>query len=178
MKKYLVAESIVKPDKIDLSQLDAKYRKATMNMVLSSIACENVLQSIPDVARNEISVIFATHFGEVEASLDFLFTYRQTQVSSPILFQNSLHNSSLGFSSLTLNLTGPGLTISADKDTESSAQLTALSLLNWTPYVLVCFIDYIPDKLIANYLRNHPYLEKFINQAHAYLYSRNRIGAN
>lgn len=171
--KHLVAESLVLPNEIDVNQLDAKYRKATMNMILSSKACENVLQSVPGVPKNDISVIFATHFGEVESSLDFLSSYSQTKTPSPILFQNSLHNSSLGFSSLVLKLTGPGLTISTDSLTEISAHKTADALLSWTPYVLVCFIDYIPNELISRYLINHPYLEKFHNRAHAFLYQAN-----
>ncbi|MGE3759614.1 MAG: beta-ketoacyl synthase chain length factor, partial [Pseudobdellovibrionaceae bacterium] len=96
---------------------------------------------------------------------DFLSGFHETQTPSPILFQNSLHNSTLGFTTIHLGLTGPALTVSADKATISSALETAQSLLEVTPYALVCFVDYIPTELEPYYLARYPFMEKNWNRA-------------
>jgi hypothetical protein len=158
---------------LNLDSLDPSYRRATVNMALATLCCEKLLAKLPEgIDKNQISFVVATHFGEVHSTLEFLNTYNETKTPRPILFQNSLHNSTLGFASIQLGLTGPGLTISCDHETEFSAKLTCENLLELTPYVLLCFIDCIPSELSNFYLEKFPFLEKHLDQASAFLYSR------
>ncbi|MBK7962175.1 MAG: beta-ketoacyl synthase chain length factor [Bdellovibrionales bacterium] len=100
---------------------------------MTTLCCEHLLKALPaQTSKQDVSMVLATHFGEVGSTLDFL----RTSPSSPTLFQNSLHNSTLGFASVTLGLTSPGMTISCDSETYSSSLLMAETLLNMTPLSL------------------------------------------
>lgn len=162
MKISLVAQSTLLLDETKNVAEDARFRKATSNMILATLACEHVLQNLPS---KDVSLVLGTHFGEVESTLDFLNNYHLTQVPSPILFQNSLHNSTLGFVTLHLGLHGPAMTVSADHETVSSAFKTAENLLQLTPCVMVCLVDCIPESLVSHYLANFPFMNKHINRA-------------
>ena len=172
MNATLLNKTELKITELDLETLDPSYRKATVNMALACLACENLLKLHPEIPRGDISFILATHFGEVHSTLEFLKTYHETQVPRPILFQNSLHNSTLGFTSIQLGLTGPAMTVSADAETEKATYELADSLFELSPYVLVCFVDYVPESLMAYYEQSFPFIKKYLNQASSFLYSR------
>ena len=146
----------------------APFRKATMNMKLAFSACEKALNSLPTMPKENITFIVATHFGEVQSTLDFLSTYSETQVPSPILFQNSLHNSTLGFVAIQLGLIGPAMTISLAEQTQNSLQLLVQSMVDLGQAVIICFVDYIPNELQAHYLAHFPFLKHTLNRATAY----------
>lgn len=165
-KFNVLTQTQVKATDIDLDQLDATYRRASLNMVMACLACEEAIQKLPhDLDKDDLAVIFATHFGEVESSLSFLKTFEESKMPRPILFQNSLHNSALGFTSIHLGLKGPAMTISVDEETEGSAYLLAETLLENHARVLICFVDHIPLPLMNAYLKRFPFVEKFLNQA-------------
>lgn len=138
-------------------------------MVLSTLSCEKILLTdLSDVPKNEISLVFATHFGEVTSTLDFLGGPN----ASPILFQNSLHNSSLGFATLNLGLTGPAMTINADQETMKAGHEMVDTLLELTPYVMLCFVDLVPEALKSTYIQTHPFVKNFLNKATCTLWGR------
>jgi hypothetical protein len=169
----LLAENVLDARQIDLNSLDPAYRRATLNMALTTLNCEQLLKMLPaTVSKDQISFVVGTHFGEVSTTLEFLRVYHETQTPRPILFQNSLHNSTLGFASIHLGLTGPAMTVSCDRDTEKAAMEISESLLQITPYVMLCYVDSIPDSLTEHYLETYPFLEKFLNKARCFLFAR------
>lgn len=175
MSQYLIKSCQISANEINLQELEPEFRKATLNMVLATFAMKTVLREAQDVPRHQIATIVGTHFGEVESSLDFLSTYRQSKITRPILFQNSLHNSTLGFASIQLGLTGPGMTISTDDLTVRAVANCAESLLTTSEYVLICFVDYIPSALVESYQRKHPFLQQHLNLARAFLLTRKDV---
>jgi 3-oxoacyl-(acyl-carrier-protein) synthase len=169
----LIAHASIEASQLNFDALDPAYRRATTNMAMATLACEQALSTIPaQIPREEVSFVLGTHFGEVHSTLDFLSTYYETNTPRPILFQNSLHNSTLGFATIKLGLTGPALTVITDRKTQNSVLNLAESLLTMTPYVMVCFVDCIPDQLIPQYLENFPFMEKFMNKAHCFVFSK------
>jgi hypothetical protein len=167
----LIAQAHITTQDVDLSSLDPAFRRATPNMCLATMACQKVLETIPQVPKEQISVILGTHFGEINSSLEFLKTYNETRVARPILFQNSLHNSTLGFTTIQLGLTGPAMTISTCSSTAQSGFDLARHMLMMTPFVLLSFVDSVPENIFINYRHHMPELDLFQNQAYAFLFS-------
>lgn len=169
----LLAEDTLRSADVDMDSLDPSYRRATMNMALTTLTAQNVLKNLPEgVSKSDISFVVATHFGEVNSTLEFLNTYHETQTPRPILFQNSLHNSTLGFASIQLGLTGPCMTVSCDRETVKSAHEMGQNLLTLTPYVLISIVDCVPDALTEHYLEKFPFLGEHLNEATSFLYAR------
>jgi 3-oxoacyl-(acyl-carrier-protein) synthase len=169
----LLAEKTLHTTDVNLDSLDPSYRRATMNMALTTLTAEDVLKKLPEgTSRADVSFVVATHFGEVHSTLEFLNTYHETQTPRPILFQNSLHNSTLGFASIQLGMTGPCMTVSCDRETVNSAHEMGKSLLTLTPYVLISIVDCVPDALTGHYLEQFPFLGEHLNEATSYLYAR------
>ena len=155
----------------------SSFRKATINMTMAYTVCRKALNSIPDISADQISVVIATHFGEVQSTLDFLSNYNETQTPSPILFQNSLHNSTLGFIAIQLGLTGPALTISLAEQTETSLELLVESLIDLGDAVIICFVDFIPHELQQLYLENFPFLKNTLNKAVAFTFISSELNS-
>ncbi len=169
----LLAEKTLQTSDVDMDSLDPSYRRATMNMALTTLTAEDVLKKLPaGVTRADVSFVVATHFGEVNSTLEFLNTYHETQVPRPILFQNSLHNSTLGFASIQLGMTGPCMTVSCDSETVNAAHEMGKNLLTLTPYVLISIVDCVPEALTGHYLEKFPFLGEHLNEATSYLYAR------
>ena len=165
----LLAETEIEVNAINWDQLAPTFRRATKNMTLATLACQEILKTLPEsVCKNEISVVLGTHFGEVPSTLDFLTGV----TASPTLFQNSLHNSTLGFVTVTLGFTGPAVTVSCDRETLPAVQAVAESLLLLTPYTLVCLVDYVPAALKGLYLKNQPFAENHVDKATCSLFAR------
>ncbi|RYZ87050.1 MAG: hypothetical protein EOP06_13375 [Proteobacteria bacterium] len=169
----LLAETSLTTDEIELEKMDPAFRRATRNMALATLVTEKVLESLPvHVQKDEISFVVGTHFGEIDSTLEFLHGCYELNTARPILFQNSLHNSTLGFVSMRLGLTGPAMTVSCDRDTASASVNLGETLLELTPYVLVCTVDCLPKALKAEYLRAYPFIESYVDRAHCALYAR------
>lgn len=130
---------------------DPIFRKATHNMIAALKVCEESCSHLTEDQKNSLAVVVMTQFGEVSSSLEFLTTLKEQNLAKPILFQNSLHNSTLGFITIHLKITGPALTLSADKNSDQAITNTIKSLLSLTDQVLFCSVDIIPEYLKKNY---------------------------
>lgn len=148
------------------------YRRATPNMALANIACMQILERNPSIKKEDLSFVLGTAFGEVESSLKFLKTYAEEGIARPNLFQNSLHNSTLGFVTIQLGLTGPAMTVSQGKETKVATEKVAETLLNITEHVLICMIDVTPDELNRYYKDAFPEIEPWLGQARCRLWKR------
>ena len=170
MKKFsLLGQSHLSLKDLDQNSLDPAFRRATANMTLATLACEKLLKTIPQVPRDEISFLLGSHFGEINASLDFLKTYHETGVPRPILFQNSLHTSTVGFATIHLGLTGPALTVSTDTLTTQSVFDLAENVLEMTSFAILCFVDCVPEQISEHYRNHLPHFERYQNQAYCFL---------
>ncbi len=152
---------------------DPVFRKATANMMAAYLVCKKALSHFTAEEKKSFALIVSTQFGEVSSSLDFLTTYYDLQIAKPILFQNSLHNSTLGFITIQLGLTGPALTLSADERMDEAINETARGLLSLVSHVLVCQVDIVPDFVKENYAVAYPHLKNHLGWARAFVISQN-----
>ncbi len=156
-----------------------RFRKASLNMVLATLAAEKAIRlcapSLPEGYLSSCGMVFATRFGEVQSSLDFLQSYQKTKVLKPILFQNSLHNSTLGFASIQLGIKGAGLTISSGSELFQSIVEGARALLFLHEYLIICIADFLPWELKTHYLRVFPHAEKYVDRAQVFILKRNLV---
>lgn len=173
--KNLIAETSLRVSDIPRANLDPAFRRATDSMILTATVGRTLLDQIPQAKPGEVSLIVGTHFGEVHSSLEFLRNLYSAQTASPTHFQNSLHNSTLGFTAIQLKLTGPALTVSADKLTAPAAQETALQMLELTPYALLCLVDVIPDAFKNHYLNNFPFMQNQLDRACGFLFASDAV---
>lgn len=148
------------------------YRKATRNMLAADHVCQNVLSAESPEIKNQLGFILGTRFGEITSTLDFLRAYGEKKPLSPIHFQNSLHNSTLGFICINQKITGPALTISAAAKTEQALMDTAEAISLFVPYILICQVDYIPESLKNSYYLAYPDLKKLDGIAQASLFKK------
>lgn len=103
-----------------------EFRRATFNMRLCAAALECLFSQAPAAAHPRCGLALATCFGELEATKDFLATLTTQGVARPLLFQNSLHNATIGFLSLHFKIQGPTATLSDRIATGHHALTTAL----------------------------------------------------
>lgn len=170
---YLEIDSLVLPlSDLPAYEADPRYRKATANMALATIGCSQLLERHPELRREELGFVLGTHFGEVISSLSYLRTQREEGLSRPNLFQNSLHNSTLGFTSIQLNITGPALTVSTGSNTVPATMTAAESLLFLCEYVLICVVDVTPEDLKSYYQDAFPEVQSYADKAHCWLWRR------
>jgi 3-oxoacyl-(acyl-carrier-protein) synthase len=170
---YLEIDSLVL-SLTDIKNFDENptYRKATPNMALAAIACNQLLEKHPQIVKSQIAFVLGTAFGEVEASLSFLKFQSEEGISRPNLFQNSLHNSTLGFVTIQLGLTGPAVSVSSGSATYSSTMLTAQTLLHLSDYAFGCIVDVVPENLQTYYIDVFPDVQSYIGKAHCWLWKR------
>lgn len=141
---------LVKDDLI-ASAKRGDLRKATRNMLMAHAVVEKVLNPFPQLIpefRSNIGVILGTGHGELETTKEYLKCYRQQRAARPLLFQNSLHNSTLGLLSQAFGFTGPVMTQSDLFFTGEKALETAVLLLRerLALFCLVIGIDaLVPD---------------------------------
>ena len=96
----------------------AAFRKATPAMMLTHAAIQSILESNPQAQAllksqpHRFGLVLSSAFGELETTVDFLKTLADAGVARPLLFQNSLHNSTSGFASIHFRITGPVITVS------------------------------------------------------------------
>lgn len=113
---YIAAAAHAKRNECEALLRDPGFRKATTPMMMSWQALAKALKQLnPDVSQLSTAawgLAFGTSHGELEVTRDFLVTYATKGLARPILFQNSLHHSTLGFISLRLGISGPGMTVS------------------------------------------------------------------
>jgi 3-oxoacyl-(acyl-carrier-protein) synthase len=127
-KIFIVSAQVAEDPKTFLQE--PRYRKATRAMVMANRSVEKTLESLPrEVVLQNCGFILGSCHGELEVTMNFLKTMSETGVARPILFQNSLHNSTTGFVSMSLKSNGPLLTVSNLHFTGEDALETAVCLL-------------------------------------------------
>jgi 3-oxoacyl-(acyl-carrier-protein) synthase len=109
---------------------EPRYRKATRNMVLANHSLEQALAGL-DVSElvADCGFVLGSSHGELSSTAQFLKTLADSGMARPILFQNSLHNSTTGFVAMSWKITGPLLTVSRQQFTGEDALLTAQMLI-------------------------------------------------
>ncbi len=125
----------------DISSFDKQpeFRRATRNQKLAYFVSK---QCLTDQKLDNCALIVATQHGELETTTQYLTQLELTQTPSPLLFQNSLHNSTLGFLSRLFAIRGPGFTVSDGLHSKSEArELAALLLQSTVEYCLVVSVD-------------------------------------
>lgn len=104
----------------DIPELAAspEFRKCTPKMQLASVSIRRALESLQKhkngsalVDRGALGFVLNSGYGELEATTGFLKTFSETGVARPMMFQNSLHNSTTGFCAIHFGLEGPALTL-------------------------------------------------------------------
>jgi 3-oxoacyl-(acyl-carrier-protein) synthase len=80
-------------------------------MILSSLVVENIFSQIQE-RPVRIGAVLGSDLGEFESTRDFLKALAEEIGARPLPFQNSLHSSTLGFLSLSFQLTGPCISLS------------------------------------------------------------------
>jgi hypothetical protein len=117
---------------------DPSFRKATLPMMMAWRALDKALKQIATakedadriLSKKDWGLVFGTSHGELEVTKDFLVTLATKGLARPILFQNSLHHSTLGFISLKLGINGPGITVSNHFFSGEDAIAAALDLID------------------------------------------------
>lgn len=113
---YIAAAAWAKRAESEPLLRDPAFRKATTPMAMAWQAVAKALAQLPDQNQQEQrrtwGLVFGTSHGELDVTKEFLVTLANKGLARPILFQNSLHHSTLGFISLRLGICGPGLTVS------------------------------------------------------------------
>lgn len=163
---YLADKLTISHRELETNNSEARFRRATPNMIASTLLLEKISSS------SQMGLIYASHFGEVASSVDFLFTYHHEKMAKPILFQNSLHNSALGFISIALNIKGPCITISSGQIMNSALWSTTAGLFQICDTVAVCLSDSIPDKYLADYEYCFPQIKHVFNQTSCFLFKK------
>lgn len=121
---------------------DDKNRKKSQNMILASRTVEDLLaqmQKLPGLAETVLDVIFCSGEGEIDQTFEFYKNLAQNR-ARPILFQNSLHNSTLGSISLEVPRIASGMTISNGDVSFETALDAALSSQSSNP-ILILGVD-------------------------------------
>ena len=139
--------SFVKKNLQDVSaelELDSN-RKKSANMVLASkILIELLEQTKKQFSLESVNVIFTSSEGELGQTFDFFKNLAQGR-ARPILFQNSLHNSTLGALSLELPHIASGVTLSNGDICFESAIDMALASPSPLPVMIVGVDVYNPQ---------------------------------
>lgn len=130
-------------DEMSVSPLQsmAAFRKASKKMMLSYAAVASAINSIglsKDVLK-ESGLVLNTGFGEIEATGGFLKAFAELGVARPLLFQNSLHNSTTGFLAIQFGIHGPVLTVNHRTQGGDEALEIASTMLE-EKICQVCFV--------------------------------------
>lgn len=109
---HLVNFSTCSVEDLEIEKRDHPQRNITENMQMGKVCINKLRQTIidPFVEKHKIGLYIATSYGEMMANYGFYKNLGQNH-ARPILFQNSLHNSTLGFLAQQYKLKAMGRTI-------------------------------------------------------------------
>lgn len=141
----------------DLSKFAAlpDFRKATANMVKCYAAIEPMLEHFPKLEG--AGLVLGSSYGELAVTTEFLNTLETQGIARPLLFQNSLHNATLGFLAIRLGITGPSMTVSHRHFTgENCLEAASLLLGSGTPLCLVFSVESRVSELGPAMRQNYP----------------------
>lgn len=155
---FVIDASFSTKKEAELLSKDARFRKTSTNMKLSFLAANQILARHPDIKRSNLAIVLGTSHGELEATNGFLTHLKKTGFARPILFQNSLHNSTLGFISQHFQITGSTITLSNQYFTGEKTLEMAQVLLNDGPetHCLAIGVDSIPENLKSVMQKMYP----------------------
>lgn len=149
MEFFILNTAIFKEGQPPEASVSKELRRATRMMKMTHAVVQQALDPFPGLDRAALGVVLGTGHGELETTNEFLHHYRTTGSARPILFQNSLHNATLGFLSQSFGLVGPALTNSDHYFTGEKSLELAMLLLHQRQalYCLVIGIDALVPKL-------------------------------
>jgi 3-oxoacyl-(acyl-carrier-protein) synthase len=164
----VMSEGASHADSVDALLKRPDFRKATLNMALACDAVRAVEAKLGDgwfkTRGDRTALVLGTAHGELEATTIFLRGLGQDGTARPFIFQNSLHNATMGFVSQRFGLRGPGVTVSNGDSSGPDAIETGLDLLEEPT------IDFV---LVVAVERPKPNLsEPPLAQARAVLYAK------
>ena len=135
-----------------------ELRRATTNMLAVSAAIERLAPKPEALAGStDLGVVIGTSHGELEPTVEFLRELGATRTARPFLFQNSLHNATLGFLTQRYALRGAGFTVSRRWHSgEDALELAADLLHTGTERVLVIGVDGLPPGLEGALAETYP----------------------
>jgi hypothetical protein len=112
-----------------IPELDPKERRLPRLERLALAVARQVLS--PDCDKRSLAVIFATAYGGLTSTVDFLesIATRGAEFGSPTAFYQSVHHSPAGQLCISLGLRGTSLTVSARELSGETALRVALTLL-------------------------------------------------
>lgn len=133
MKVAMLAAGSAAPDRLAFFAGLPEFRKASRNMCLAYTALENLLSGLPEgwleSERDNLGMVLGTSHGELDHTIQFLKGLGTNGIARPFLFQNSLHNATLGFLSQRLGVCGAGFTVSHRFFSGEDALELAVSLI-------------------------------------------------
>jgi hypothetical protein len=149
----ILGHGIAREETLETYRLNPAFRKATRAMMLACSSIEAAFEKEPLkglLQKNpaSFSLVLGSAFGELETTKDFLKTLSESGMARPMLFQNSLHNSTTGFVSIHFKFTGPVLTTSHGLFAAEHAFETANLLLkqNHCDFCVVTTVDtFLPE---------------------------------
>jgi hypothetical protein len=136
MIKLLASTQLRTQDISSLLELDIN-RKKSINMVFAGQLVKDLLKKIPPHFNlSSVNLILCSGEGELQQTFEYFRNLAQER-ARPILFQNSLHNSTLGSLSLEVPNIASGITVSnGDVSFESGIDI-ALSSPSSLPFLIV-----------------------------------------
>ncbi|MBI3555799.1 MAG: beta-ketoacyl synthase chain length factor [Deltaproteobacteria bacterium] len=111
MNIHVVSTGLSRGKDLEALKRQGDFRKATHNMMLAWLSIEEALQPLAGRLAMD-AMVLGSGFGELEVTRNFLKGLAESGLARPLLFQNSLHNATLGFLAMKLALTGPSITVS------------------------------------------------------------------
>lgn len=107
----ILSSAISSEQDVTALQMKPAFRKASKKMMMAFVALERALASSGLKEFSSCGLVLNTGFGEIEATGGFLKAFEETRVARPLLFQNSLHNSTTGFLAIHFGIQGPVFTV-------------------------------------------------------------------
>lgn len=173
MGAFVLAAANVGSDDVSGHALLPEFRKSSLGMVYTHAAVTKLLQATPEaiakVGAEQCGIVVGTSQGELGSTKEFLENIALKGVARPIIFQNSLHNSTLGFLTLQFGITGQALTVSNGYLSGEDALSTALLMFDQglCHLCLVVGFDLLVDSLEPARDLFYPYGLKRANGAGA-----------
>lgn len=148
---FIYKKSYLTEEKPDLSFIPMMTRRKLSH--LSKIAFATLYKCYE---QDEVNLVFASKYGEVDKLLDLIKQYTSENEVSPIAFSSSVHNSTIGTFSLLNKIKSKYDAVSAGDNSLSNGLLN--SILNKST-TLFCYADTIPELQSVSCLLGESYQE-------------------
>jgi hypothetical protein len=119
---------------------DEKNRKKSHNMIFAIAVANDILDQIkpiPQLTGVSFDIIFCTGEGDIIQTFEFYKNITNAERARPLVFQNSLHSSTLGALSLAISPVSSGTTISNGDLSFEIALDMALASPSSNPLIIV-----------------------------------------